>query len=681
MIRSLLGAAVLAALSFDASAARGLDVRDLVMFDRVSDPQLSPDGKTVAFQLRETDLEANKGVNSIWLRTVAGDVAPKRLTTQGLSSTTPRWAPDGKSLYFLSARGGSNQVWRVELSGGDARPVTDYPLDVGSFEIAPDGRSIAVTFDVFDDCADLACTKARFDEQGKKKSSGVVYEELFVRHWDTWANGTRSQLFVADLDAKGKAEANPVRISKGVLGDVPSKPFGDDSEYAFAPDGKTIVFSARVAGKTEPWSTNFDLYEAPVDGSAAPRNLTDANEAWDTGPVFSPDGRTLYYRAMKRAGFEADRYAIMAMDRRSGATREVAAEWDRSADNLAISADGTTLYTVGADLGTHKLFRIDAKDGAVAAIERHGTVSGFDVADSGAIVYARDDLKSPAQLYANDGGRARALTNFNAQRLAGITMGDYEQFTFKGANDDTVHGFVVKPWNYQAGDKYPVAFIIHGGPQGSMGDNFHYRWNPQTYAGQGVAAVFIDFHGSTGYGQKFTDAISGDWGGAPLIDLQKGLAHALATYDFLDGERTCALGASYGGFMVNWIAGQWKEPFDCLVSHDGVFDQRSMGYATEELWFTEWEQGGQVYEKPAEFDKFNPALHATEWSVPMLVIHGQLDYRIPVEQGIGAFTALRRRDVPAQFLYFPDENHWVLKPQNSIQWHDTVNAWIKRWAK
>jgi len=663
------------------ASPRGLDVRDLVMLDRVSDPRIAPDGKSVAFQLRETDLEANKGVNGIWLRSLAGADGPKRLTTKGTNSTAPRWSADGRSIYFLSPRGGTNQVWRVDLSGGDARQVTDYPLDVGSFAVAPTGRALALSFEVFPDCKDLACTKSRLDEKGKSKTSGLAFDELFIRHWDTWKNGTRSQLFVADVDASGKAEASPAWVTRGIDGDVPSKPFGDDAEYTFSPDGKTVVFGARIAGKTESWSTNFDLFAVPADGSSAPRNLTDANDATDTGPVFSADGRTLYYRAMKRPGFEADRYAIHAMEFPGGKPREIAPGWDRSAESISPSPDGRTLYVHAGDLGQTKLFAIDPGKGEARVVAQGGAISAYDVGDD-EIVFARDTLKSPAHLFRIDlkGGNERKLTDFNAARLAAIRFGEYEQFEFEGAGGDRVHGFVVKPSGYVPGTKYPVAFIIHGGPQGSMGDSFHYRWNPQTYAAQGFAVVFVDFHGSTGYGQGFTDAISGDWGGKPLEDLQKGLAHALASYDFLDGGRVCALGASYGGYMVNWIAGNWSEPFRCLVSHDGVFDNRMMGYATEELWFDEWEMKGTPYDAPANYEKHNPVAHVGKWSKPMLVIHGQLDFRIPVEQGIGAFTALRRRDIPAQFLYFPDENHWVLKPQNSIQWHDTVNAWLKRWT-
>jgi dipeptidyl aminopeptidase/acylaminoacyl peptidase len=660
---------------------RPFDVRDLVALDRVSDPRVSPDGKSVVFAVRETDMTANKGVNGVWWMALDGKSSPVRMTTKGLNSMSPRWSADGRYVYFLSSRSGSMQVWRMALAGGEARQVTEYPLDVGSFQIAPGGDALLLSMEVFEGCADLACSKKRLDDAAAAKASGQVFDKLFIRHWDTWANGARSQLFRASLDRSGNAQAEPVHLTRGIDGDVPSKPFGDDGEYALSPDGKSVVFSVRVAGKTEAWSTNFDLYQVPADGSAAPRNLTAGNPAWDTGPVFARDGKTLYYRAMKRAGFEADRFAIMAMDLTTGTARELAPQWDRSADTLAISRDGRTLYTLAQDLGDVSIFALDARGGEPRRLVADGTVGGLSVGDD-ELVFARDDLKRPAQLYRTrlNGGAVSALTAFNAERLANVAMGDYEQFTFAGWNNETVHAYVVKPVGAVAGKKYPVAFLIHGGPQGSFGDHFHYRWNPQTYAGQGFAAVMVDFHGSTGYGQAFTDAISGDWGGKPLEDLQKGLAAALSQYAFLDSERVCALGGSYGGYMVNWIAGVWNEPFKCLVSHSGIFDNRFMGYSTEELWFDEWEMQGTPYEKPENYERHNPVNHVAKWRVPMLVVHGAQDFRVPVEEGIAVFTALQRRGIESKFLYFPDENHWILKPNNSIQWHDTVNAWLKRWA-
>ncbi len=697
-----LGLALLCMAAPAFAAERGFTANDLVMLARVGEPQLAPDGKAVAYQMRETDYAANKGRNGLWLVAASGKSAPLRLTEPALNATSPRWSADGRSLFFLAPKDDVMQVWRLDVGAAlaaaqrtgksvmqdgfdaarsGAAPVTVFPLDVNNFKLSPDGKKLVVSLDVYTDCKDLACTKQRLDEAAASKMSGRLYDRIFVRHWDTWADGRRSQLFAIDLDAAGKAGSKLTLLSRGIDGDVPSKPFGDDSEYAFSPDCKTVYFDVRIAGTSEPWSTNFDVYSAPVDGSAAPKNLTAANKAWDAYPVPSHDGRTLYYLAMKRPGFEADRFGIMALDLASGQTRELDPQWDRSAGSLKLSADGKTLFATADDDGEHPLFAIDVANGKVRKVIGEGNVNAYDLVGD-TLVFGRDTLTAPSDLYLarTSGGKPRRLTDVNATRLAGIAMGGYEFFDFKGWNDERVQGYVVRPWNYQKGRKYPVAFIIHGGPQGAMSNDFHYRWNPQTYAGQGFAVVTINFHGSTGYGQAFTDSISGDWGGKPLEDLKKGYAAALAKYDFLDADRACALGASYGGYMVYWIAGNWPQPWKCLIDHDGVFDSRMMAYSTEELWFDEWEHQGTQYEKPEAYERHNPINHVADWRVPMLVIHGEKDFRIPYEQGLAAFTALQRRGIPSEFLVFPDENHWVLKPQNSVKWHETVNAWLKRWT-
>jgi dipeptidyl aminopeptidase/acylaminoacyl peptidase len=414
-----------------------------------------------------------------------------------------------------------------------------------------------------------------------------------------------------------------------------------------------------------------------MNGDGEVLNLTESNLAWDTRPVVSPDGRKLAYLAMARPGFEADRFQIMVRDLKTGKIRPLAENWDRSASSIAFTNSGDSLLVSADDVGNTALFELDLAGEEQRKRVALGSVSAFKSGPLG-IVFALDNLKSPTELFAidKDKTKARQLTHFSVPQLDGIEMGDFEQFSFTGANDETVYGYVMQPAGFEKGKKYPVAFLIHGGPQGSFGNHFHYRWNPQTYAGQGFAAIFIDFHGSTGYGQDFTDSITNDYGGAPLVDLQLGLEAALDKYDFLDGESICALGASYGGYMINWIAGNWPDRFDCLVNHDGIFDERMMYYATEELWFPEWDFGGPYYEKAAEYEKHNPANFVDRWQTPMLVVHGQLDYRVPVTQGIATFTALQRRGIPSQFLYFPDENHWVLKPHNSVQWHQVVNQWL-----
>lgn len=662
---------------------RGLDGRDLNAFDRASSPTLSPDGGRLVFAVREADVEANRASNGLWLRDLrTRDMRPpERLTPEGMSVSSPAFAPDGSRVFFLSAKSGSNQLWSQEARvGAEPQQVSDFPLPVTSYRIAPDGRRVALSFEVFPDCADLACTAQRLEARKTAKTTGQHYTQLFVRHWDSWKDGRLAQLYVAEL-RDGRAGGEPVKISGAVAGDIPHKPFGGISDYSWSPDSRHIAASVRPATPDEPWSTNFDIWQFPVLTREAPRNLTAANPAWDADPVYSPDGRTLYYMAMSRPGFEADRFALMALDLRSGQRREIAPDWDRSAGGITLSPDGTAIYTSTNDLGQKPLFRVDIATGEVTRVVADGNIGGFDVAGP-TLAFTRDSLTSPAQVYTAplDGSALRQISQLNADRLEGIAMGAFEQFSFPGWNDETVHGYVVKPWNYEEGKRYPVAFIIHGGPQGSMGNSFHYRWNPQTYAGAGFAVVFIDFHGSTGYGQAFTDSISQDWGGKPLEDLQKGWAAAQAKYPFLDGDRACALGASYGGYMINWIAGNWPDGFSCLVNHAGVFDNRMMYYATEELWFPEWEHGGPHFQVPGNYETHNPVNHVAEWKTPMLVIHGQLDYRVLVEQGLATFSALQRRGVPSEFLYFPDENHWILKPQNSIQWHDTVKAWLKRWT-
>ncbi len=680
MIRMLTASALALAVMGVHAAPHGLTAEELVALDRVSSPVLSPDGRQVVFSLREADVAANRGTSSLWAVPLDGKAPARRLLAPGTVAVSAQFSPDGQQLFFLSPRSGSMQVWRLPMAGGEAQPVTALPLDVGSFRLSPDGNSLALSLEVFNDCADLACTQKRLEERAAQKTTGVLYDRLFVRHWDTWADGRRSQLYTAAIGADGCA-AEPVKVSRDIDGDVPSKPFGGSEEFAWAPDGKSLVFSVRIAGSSEAWSTNFDLYRVAADGSGAPVNLTADNPAWDTSPVFSADGRTLYYQAMKRPGFEADRFALMEKNLATGATREIAPGWDHSAGGITLSADGKRIYTATDDVGNHPIHVIEIATGKARRISGAGTVEGFDLSRD-ALVYTQSSLGSPAQLYAArvDGSQPRALVRFNTKALADVRLGEYEQFSFPGWNEETVHGYVVKPWNFEAGKTYPVAFIIHGGPQGSMGNNFHYRWNPQTYAGLGFAVVMVDFHGSTGYGQAFTDSISGDWGGKPLEDLKKGWAAALEKYDFLDGDRACALGASYGGYMINWIAGNWNEPWKCLINHDGVFDTRAMGHVTEELWFSEWENGGPVFEVPQNYEKFNPVNHVAKWRVPMLVVQGEKDYRVPVDQGLSAFTALQRRGIPSQLLYFPDENHWVLKPRNSIQWHNAVGDWLKRWT-
>ncbi|WP_164020238.1 alpha/beta hydrolase family protein [Pyxidicoccus trucidator] len=673
---------LIAALALGAAPAparpQPYTIQDQVTLRRLSNPRVSPDGKQLAYVLRTTDMEANRGRTDLWLAHLDAEGAPRQLTSHPDADSEPIWAPDGKSLFFLSSRGGSSQVWRLPVDGGEPLQVTKLPLDVGAFRLSRDGSQLAVALEVFPDCPNLECSPQREVERSKKKATGRSYDKLFVRHWDTWKEGKRSHLFVVPV-----AGGTPVDVMKGMDADSPSKPFGGADEFTFTPDGKSVVFTARDVGRAESWSTDLDLFLAPVDGKAKPRKLTEKNRATDTSPVFSPDGKTLAYLAMSRPGYEADRYRVILRAWPGGQERVLAEEWDRSASALAWSADGKTLYAVANHLGLQPVFALDVASGKVSQLTKDGTDDSPQPAAGGRVVYVHDDLDSPADLHVMnaDGTGSRQLTQVNQEHLARIRFGAFEQFEFPGWNNETVRAWVVKPVDFDAKRQYPLAFLIHGGPQGSFGNHFHYRWNPQSYAARGYVAVMVDFHGSTGYGQAFTDAIRDDWGGKPLEDLQKGLAAARERYPFIHKTRGCALGASYGGYMINWIAGNWPDGFQCLVNHDGILDERMGYFDTEELWFPEWEHKGTPWENPEGYGKHSPINHVAKWKTPMMVIHGGQDFRVVETQGMGTFTALQRKGIPSKLLYFPDENHWVMKPANSVQWHDEVLAWLDQWTR
>jgi acylaminoacyl-peptidase len=656
--------------------------KDMASLERLTDPRVSPDGAWVLYDLRTVNFIANKSAHELWIADAKGKTPPRKLAVSAGGAGSARWSADGKAIYFVSGRaGGVDQVFKTDAAGETAVQVTSMPFDVGAYKVAPDGKTVVVSQAVFPDCPDLGCTAARLDARKAQKNTGVVHDRLFVSHWDTWADGTQNHLYAVKLDDRGVAAGAPVSLMHGFDGDSPTKPFGGDEDFTITPDSQFVAFSAKVAGKDESWTTNFDIWGLPLDGSAKLQNMTAGNKAWDTAPVFSADGKWAAYRAMKRPGFEADRFGIILHEEATGKERELAPDWDRSADAIAFSKDGKSIYALAGDVGQVKIFSIDIKTSKVTPLTGDGHVTAFDVGPKD-IVYTADNLKGPAQLFSirAKGGKATQLTTINADALKSVAFGEPEQFSFPGWNGETVHGFVVKPAKFDPAKKYPVAFLIHGGPQGSFNNSWSYRWNPQVYANAGYAVVMVDFHGSTGYGQAFTDAISEHWGDRPLEDLQKGWAFATGKYGFLDADRACALGASYGGYMINWIAGNWSEPWKCLVDHDGVFDARGMGYATEELWFDEWEHGGTFFDKPEAYETFNPVNHVKAWNKPMLVIHGGKDFRIPLAQGLGTFTALQRQGIESKFLYFPDENHWVLKPQNSVQWHTEVLGWLDKYT-
>ncbi|GAO39274.1 peptidase S9 family protein [Sphingomonas changbaiensis NBRC 104936] len=669
-----------AALTPTIAEARPMTATDLATMRRIGAPATSPDGRWLVYQLRETDLAANKGRNHLWLLDLkAKNAAPVRIASgpADKSEHDPAFSADGKWIYFLSDAGGSDQLWRVAASGGAPEQLTSLSTDIGGFLLAPTGDRIAIWGDRPLDCTDYNCT-ADAKPDASKGGSGRTYDQLFVRHWDTWAEpGTRSRIFVLPM-ADGKPSGAGVPVATKLVGDAPSKPFGGSEELAWSPDGKTLYFALREAGRIEPLSTNLDIFAAGPNGE--PVNLTDANDATDTYPAVSPDGKWLAYAAMKRPRYEADRLGIMLRNVATGATREVAPNWDRSVGSIAWAADGKSLLVTAGEVLDEPLFRIDIATGKATRLTEGGTVGNVKPLADGSVVYTLNSIQAPDDLYRWKGGKSVRLTAVNADKLKEIDPVSVKRFSFAGANGDTVWGQIIKTEG--AAGKLPVELLVHGGPQGSFGNSWSYRWNPKLFVAPGYAAVTIDFHGSTGYGQAFTDSINKDWGGKPLQDLKLGLPAAAREDPQLDIDNACALGGSYGGYMMNWIEGNWPDRFKCIVMHDGVFDARAMAYETEELWFDEWEHGGHpYYEAPQEYEKWNPVNFVDKWKTPMLVIHGEKDFRIPYTQGLAAFTALQRRDIPSRLLIFPDENHWVLKPRNSIQWYSEVFAWLDRWLR
>jgi dipeptidyl aminopeptidase/acylaminoacyl peptidase len=676
----LAGLAVLAFAQAPAAYARELTATDVATMRRIGAPTVSEDGRWLAYQLRETDLEGNRGRIDLWLADLrAPDAAARRIgSTAEHNEHDPSFSADGRWLYFLSGASGSEQLWRVAVAGGEAERVTDLGTDIAGYAIAPTGDRLAIWGDRDLLCTDFDCEDVPAAPEGQ--GSARVYDESFVRHWDVWVEpGVRSRVFTLPM-VDGRPQGAGTPVAPGLVGDSPSKPFGGGEEIAWSADGRTLYFALRLGGRTEPNSTNLDIYAASE--GAAPVNLTEANRALDTAPAVSPDGRWLAYTAMARPGYEADRQVIQLRNLASGESRALTAGWDRSVGSLAWAADGRSLYVTAGEVLDTPLFQVDIRSGRATRLTEGGTVGNVTPLANGAVLYTLNSLQAPDDLYLRDArGQVRQLTRVNADRLQGLDPVAVERFSFPGANGDTVWGQIVKPAGTSG--RLPVALLIHGGPQGSFGNGWSYRWNPWLFAAPGYAAVTIDFHGSTGYGQAFTDAINRDWGGAPLEDLRLGLAAAGREDAQLDTANACALGGSYGGYMVNWIAGRWPEGFRCLVSHSGVFDQRAMAYETEELWFTEWEFGGPYFDPAAaaQYERHNPVSLVANWRTPMLVIHGERDFRIPYSQSLGAFNALQRRNIPSRLVVFPDENHWILKPQNSIQWYREVHGWLDRWLR
>lgn len=667
----------------DLSKPHPFCVHDMVRMERLGDPVPSPDGHWVVFTRRAWDPEANKTTTNLWLVSKDGKIMRSLTSAKHQADTSPTWSPDGCTVAFVSDRTGPQQVWMIRVDGGEARQLTNFPLGVDNLRWSPKGNHLAFSAEVYPDARDFETTARRDKERADNPVKAMKFDRLFIRHWDKWFEGKRNHIFALPLkgaDGEWGADGPPTDLMRGVDGDCPSKPFGGREEYAWSPDGMEIAYTTHL-GADEAWSTDLNIFLVPISGGSA-RCITAENKALDTQPIYSPDGNTMAYLAMARPGFEADRFRIKLYDHRSGKTRTLTEAWDRSPSSIVWSSDGKTLFVTATEAARQKIFAIDIANGQPRELVGEHHNSPVSVAGNDRIVFTQDSLTEPAEIWTTrtDGSDKLQLTHVNGERVKLMQISKPDEFHFTGALNEKVQSWILKPVGFVDGVKYPVALIIHGGPQGANEDQFHHRWNLQAFAGAGYAVIAINFHGSTGFGQAFTDSISGDWGGKPFEDLMKGLDYALTTYSWLDGTRVAALGASYGGWMINWINGH-TDRFKCLVNHDGGFDEFSNYFTTEELWFPEWEYKGTPWENPELYDRFSPARYITNWKTPTLIIHGAKDYRLTDTEGIATFTALQRRGIPSQLLYFPDENHWVLQPKNSITWHETVRAWLQRWLK
>jgi dipeptidyl aminopeptidase/acylaminoacyl peptidase len=658
---------------------------DVVNLEEASSPRVSPSGHDLVYSVRSTDYVADKFLSSIWLMRLDDRPNGRRLPVSDAGASSPRWSPDGKSIYFLSERSGTRQVWKTDTAGSVALQVTKLPLAVGLFKLSPDGRHLIVSMSVFPDCESPECTAHRLKERAADKATGEVFKRLYVRQDYIWDDGTRNHLFALSLDAAGEASGPPVALMAHFDGDCPRRTWASEDDIDISPDGGTVYFSAQIAGQDEPWSYNKDIWRVPIEGTAQPFNMTSGNLGPDTAPTVSPDGRYLAYLS-KNGGIDAfaARVNIELMDLRSGVTRELAADWDVAPLNIGWSYDSRSLFANVFESGSNRLFRIDLPGGKPMFIAVGGGSARDYASYEGGLVFSNSSFDGPPQLYQlKHKGAPVQLTHLDAQAMAAAKLAEHEPFSFKGWNGESVFGYIFKPANYEPGHKYPTVLLIHGGPNEAWGDSWTSRWNPQTFAGAGFAVVLINPHGSVGYGHAFADAVGGHYGDRPLEDLQKGWAAALGNFSYLDGSRACALGNSYGGYMVDWIAGVWNEPWRCLVSHDGMFDMRMQYYVSDIKGHRENAvgAGGTPYEHPAAYEEFSPIDHVASWSKPILVIHSGHDYRVPLEQGLAAFGAAQRKGIPSELLYFPEELHVVTKPHDLVQWSGAIVDWLNQWTR
>ncbi len=668
----------LTATAFAQRATRQFTINDLLKVRRVSDPQVSPAGDMIAYTIADVDKTANKSTTQIYLVPVAGGES-RQLTNDARSSGSPRWSPDGTRLAFVSARdGGTPQVWTIDVSSGELKKITNISTGAGDPVWSPDGSMIAFVSDVYPECETDACNHQREQQAEESKVKAKVADRLLFRHWNSWKEGKRSHIFV--VQTAGGAAARDL-----TPGDFDAPPFslGGPPDYAFSPDSKELAF-ARNTDRVEATSTNADIFTVPVRGNGKARRITGTNLGADLSPLYSPDGRYIAYRSQLKSGFESDRWRLMLYDRRTNRARSVTDQLDASVDGFTFTRDGQTIYMVAGERGRQPVYRLSLNNNAAAATKVIADGFNDDVkvtGDGATLVFTRNSASQPNEIFranSNGGAAPTQITRINDDFIKAFNFRPLEEVEWTGGANARVHGFVLKPANFSSGKKYPMIVLIHGGPQGAWSDNWGYRWNPQVFAAAGYMVFMPNPRGSTGYGQKFVDEISGDWGGKVYTDIMNGVARVISLGS-VDRNRIGAAGGSYGGYMVNWIEGHNRDPrfqFKALVSHAGVFNLTSMYGATEELWFTEWEFKGTPWTNPQMYARWSPNMFVQNFETPMLVIHGELDYRVPVGEGLQLFTALQRRNVESKLLYFPDEGHWILKPQNSELWYNSVLGWF-----
>ena len=666
-----------AGVAQESSAKRPITFDDLLGMQRVASPTISPDGKWVAYAVSTPDRDANRNAGNIWMVPAAGGTAIQ--LTQSGHDSAPAWSPDSKTLAFISSRDGNSQVYVLSMEGGEGHGITHLSSGADMVKWSPDGAAIAFTSMVYVDCKDDGCNSTRDAAKEKNKVKAHVAERLLYRHWTHWSEGKRSHLFVTAADGSG----SPRDLTTGANYDVPPDERGGPEDINFSPDGKEICFTA-VPDKVEAISTNGELFLVPVAGGEA-KKITE-NPGFDGNPVYSPDGNYIAYHAQLAAANESDRWRVMLYDRKSGKNENLSEKFDRSAQELAWSPDSKTIYFTAENETLMPVYSMSARAGAEPkkiVIEGFNTGISFSK-DGKTLAFERTSLTMPAEVFvaSGDGSNAKQVTHHNDALLAKLDMNAPETFWYEGAAGSKVQAMLIRPPNFDAAKKYPLLVLLHGGPQTMWSNAWGYRWNAQVFSAQGYVTLMINRHGSTGYGQKFTDEITNDWGGQAYTDVMKGVDYTLASYKFTDGTRMAAAGGSYGGFLANWIATHTGR-FKAIVSHAGVYDQSAM-YATEELWFAEHDMQGTPWGNPENYKKWSPMTYAGDlgkFKTPTLVVAGENDFRVPYTQSLEFFNTLQRQGVPSKLVVFPDEGHWVLKPQNSQFWYKTFSEWLATYLK